>query len=330
MIRKGPSRKVEIPLAGVGPGGMEAGDLQITATAQPPSFDDIEPGEMGLRTMRQWYAARADTLIRALEEHCPGGLMDALLAGLLQRKAVVYRVADFVLGRETGRWVRVEQALPEPTDRPILVQLLDGTQTTSRGFKVPTPGTFNGGWNCESSNAIHARVVRWYSAEPSPPVTDADLPRGPQPRPGAPLPPERGMKGAAVISKERQGEGTVHYMIGPQRRYAEEATRDLAWFEGGKPETPTPEMTTPEATPTATADESSIRECAQYRGHDNVEAVFIVRVDTGRPGVGVIRHSRPVPLEYETPGVGMTNERLDQARRLFAKMVAADIRAGAI
>lgn len=127
---------------------------------------------------RQWYDARADEFVRALERVAPGGFIDSLLSVLLHRKAVVYRVADEVLGRETGRWVAVQQALPQGTDRPILVQLLDGREMISAGYNPEAhaagfpSGSSNAGWRLGGLMGA-CPVVRWYNAEPAPEIPRA-------------------------------------------------------------------------------------------------------------------------------------------------------------
>jgi hypothetical protein len=150
-----------------------AGVLVIRFDADLPgheAFADDHPGGSFEARWRQWYALRADRLIRMLEAHAPGGLLDALLAGLLARKACVFRVPDDVLGRATGRWYNVEQRLPGLTDRPILVQLSDGREMISAGFEPGevSPGV-QIGWRLGAISG--AMVARWYDAPAPPPVS---------------------------------------------------------------------------------------------------------------------------------------------------------------
>lgn len=150
----------------------EAGVLVIRFDAELPgheAFVDDAPGANFESRWRQWYALRADRLIRMLEAYAPGGLLDALLAGLLARKACVFRVPDDVLGRATGRWYAVEQRLPELSSRPILVQLADGREMISAGFEPGevSPGV-QIGWRLGAISG--AMVARWYDAPPPPPV----------------------------------------------------------------------------------------------------------------------------------------------------------------
>lgn len=58
-----------------------------------------EPHQEWLWACRRHYRSQASLLVEAMEKTLPGGLMDALLGVLLERKASIFKVPDLILTR---------------------------------------------------------------------------------------------------------------------------------------------------------------------------------------------------------------------------------------
>lgn len=68
----------------------------------PAKFPGEGPGVDVVQPAQAWYRAQADALVLAMERHCPGGFMDALLGSLLTRKASVFVVPTVIVGGTTN------------------------------------------------------------------------------------------------------------------------------------------------------------------------------------------------------------------------------------
>lgn len=73
--------------------GEKVPTLALIFDHEPPSFSHQDLSGPHLTTCQEYYQGEAERVVDAMEEVCPGGLIDALLGVLSSRRASQLRVS---------------------------------------------------------------------------------------------------------------------------------------------------------------------------------------------------------------------------------------------